>query len=303
MLRRLLTAFAFLLAAEIPAQQLWFAQNDNTSYGNLAVGWPAAVMAFRFTAPSNGVVGAAQVFTGNAAPAPHTLELRTHDPVTGLPGALLGSPGTWTTVHTRCWQGPTLPSPVALTGGQDYWLVWRVTGMFHQHSVANDATPGNVLTEVRISDGNTWHAQATLAAKFRLFAPYAAGTTFAFGTAKPGTHGDPQIGISGWPALGSPIDLWLDSAVRRQPALLLLGAPVPAGIPLPFGTLWTTSVESFLATTVTESSPFVGGATISLFAPNDPALAGAVAAFQWGIFDPLAADSIAHTAAVALVLQ
>lgn len=29
------------LAAALPAQQLWFARNDNGSYGSYAVGWPA----------------------------------------------------------------------------------------------------------------------------------------------------------------------------------------------------------------------------------------------------------------------
>ncbi|MGE3173812.1 MAG: hypothetical protein AB7O97_14395 [Planctomycetota bacterium] len=296
-------AFLLLaLAAAAPAQQLWLAQNDDTSYGNLAVGWPASVLAFRFTAPTTDVVAAAQVFTGNAAPAPHTLELRDHDAVTGLPGTLLGPAGGWTTVHARCWQGAVLPQPVVLVGGQDYWLVWRTSGMFHQHSVSADA-PGNTLGEVRISDGVTWHAQATLAGKFRLFTPYAAGSTQPFGVAKPGQYGAPAIGCSSWPALGSPLDLWLDDAARRQPALLLIGAPVPAGIPLPFGTSWTTADLAFFTLTNTHSSPFVGGATLSLPVPNDPGFAGVTLGFQWGVLDPLAADGIAHSAALQIALQ
>lgn len=304
-MRRLLAcALLALLAAPAAAQQLWHAQNDNTTYNNGAVGWPAAVLAFRFTAPTSGLVSAAQVFTGNAAPAPHTLELRAHDGSSGLPGTLLGSPGSWTTLHTRCWQGCALPTAVPLTAGQDYWLVWRVTGMFHQHSVSNDLTPGNVVSEVRVSDGNTWHAQAFLAAKFRLFQPYQAGIATPFGTAKPGTYGDPLIGLSTWPALGSPIDLWLDNAVRRQPALLVLGAPIDPGIPIPgIGITFTTADTSLFVITNTQSSPFTGGATITLSVPNDPGLAFAQVAFQWGVLDPLAADGIAHTAAIGVVLQ
>ncbi len=285
------------------AQQLWLGQNDDTTYGSLAVGWPAAVMAFRFTAPTSDTVVAAQVFTGNAAPSPHTLELRTHDPLTGLPGALLGNPGTWTTEHTRCWQGAVLAQSAAVTAGQDYWLVWRVTGMFHQHSVSADATPGNVLSEVRISDGATWHGQAMLAAKFRLFTSHATGTAFAFGTAKAGTYGNPQIGLTGWPSIGSTVDVLLENTARRQPALLFLGAPVPPGLPLPFGVSWTTADLSLFTTTVSESSPLVGGISLTLRVPLDPQLAGLAAALQWGILDPLAADGIAHTAAIGVVLQ
>lgn len=304
-MRRLFAVLLFaLFAPSVTSQQVWLAQNDNTTYANFAVGWPAAVLAFRFTAPSNGTVAAAQVFTGNAAPSPHTLELRAHDATTGLPGALLGSPGTWTTLHARCWQGCTLPTNVTLTGGQDYWLVWRVTGMFHQHSVSNDLTPGNVITEVRVSDGNTWHAQAFLAAKFRLFQPYQAGTATPFGVAKPGTYGDPQIGASPWPALGSPLDVWLDNAVRRQPAFLVIGIPIPSGIPIPgIGTTYTTADMSLFVVTNTQSSPISGGATITLPVPNDPGLAFVPVGFQWGIFDPLAQDGIAHTAGVEVVLQ
>ena len=84
------------------AQQLLLARNDNTSYGSYAVGWPASVIAFRFTAPPGAAVAAAQVFTGNTTPAPHTLELRDHDAATGLPGTLLGPAAGWTTIHARC---------------------------------------------------------------------------------------------------------------------------------------------------------------------------------------------------------
>ncbi|HLQ37773.1 MAG TPA: hypothetical protein VK348_08230 [Planctomycetota bacterium] len=287
--------------AAAPAQQLFFAMNDNTSYGNLAVGWPAAVIGFRFTAPGNDTVAAAQVFTGNQPPAAHTLELRAHDPVTGLPGTLLGQPGTWMTLHPRCWQGAVLPQPVALAAGQDYWLVWRVTGMFHQDSVSADGNPANVLVEVRVSDGSTWFAVSQLAAKFRLFRPYAAGATSAFGTARPGQYGDPQIGLSGWPAIGSTIDVWLDDAARRQTAVLLIGQP--AAVVLPFGTSWTTANVLLLLQTVTQSSPLNGGLSYSFVVPNLPAAVGFPLTFQWGVLDPLAASGIAHTSAVTATLQ
>src|SRR5688572_20016786 len=73
---RLALVLAFSLAAvtAAPAQQLAFARNDNPSYGGYAVGWPASVIAFRFTATMP-VVVAAQIFTGNQTPAPHQLEV------------------------------------------------------------------------------------------------------------------------------------------------------------------------------------------------------------------------------------
>lgn len=292
-----------LLASQAPlrAQQLWHSQNDNNTYGNLAVGWPAAVLGFRFTAPSAATVTAAQVFTGNATPDLHTLELRAHDPVTGLPGALLGPAGSWNLQHTRSFQGVLLPQPIALAGGQDYWLVWRVQGMFPQHSVAADS-PSNTLSEVRVNDGTSWFAVSNLAAKFRLFTQHAYGTSTTFGVGKPGQYGVPSIAASAWPAVGSPLDITIDNCARRQPSLLLLGLPIPSGIPIGIGTLYTTADTSLFLTTNLQST-FNGGAAMTFFVPNDPGLANVPVAFQWAVVDPVAADGLSHTAGLQVVLQ
>ncbi|MEI6129386.1 MAG: hypothetical protein WCR59_04915 [Planctomycetota bacterium] len=288
-------AFVSIIAAA-QAQQLYFAQNDNATYSGSAVGWPAAVLAFRFTAQTNGVVNAAQVFTGNQPPATHTLELRTHDTVTGKPGTLLGGQGSWLTLHSRCWQGPSLSLPVALTAGQDYWLVWRISGMFHQNSTASDTNPGNVLVDTWVSDGTTWQTHTQSAAKFRLFVTAPVGTVQAFGTGKPGQYGDPQIGISGLPARGGVVDVWLDNAARRQLAALLIGQPT--ALVFPFATIWTTADVLLLLQTTLQSNPSNGGADYSFFIPNVASVAGFPLTFQWAIFDPLAADGIAHSAAI-----
>jgi hypothetical protein len=289
--------------ATASAQQLALAQNDNLSYGNYAVGWPSSVIAFRFTAAQATTLDAAQVFTGNQAPAAHSLEIRTRDAATGLPDQLLGQPGTWQTIHARCWQGARFAQPVALAAGTDYFLVWRVQGMFPQHSVSADTNPGNVLSEARYSDGNSWHAQGTVAAKFRLFAPYATGTTSAFGTAKPGIYGDPTIGVSGWPSVGGPVDVWLDDAARAQTAVLLVGWPIPAGLPFPFATVWVTGELITFHQTRSHTSPFVGATSSTLFVPNTPVAVGLQVSFQWCVLDAAAADGIAHTSAVTTTLQ
>jgi len=299
----LIAAIAFVASpSSSRAQQLWHSQNDNNTYGNLAVGWPAAVLGFRFTAPSAATVTAAQVFTGNSTPDLHTLELRVHDPVTGLPGALLGPAGSWNLQHTRSFQGPLFPQPIALQGGQDYWLVWRVLGMFPQHSVAADS-PSNTLSEVRINDGTSWFAVANLAAKFRLFTQHAYGTSSTLGVGKPGQYGIPSIAASAWPAVGSPLDITIDNCARRQPSLLLLGLPIPSGIPIGIGTLYTTADTSLFLTTNLQSNPSSGGAAVTFFVPNDPGLANVPIAFQWAVVDPLAQDSLSHTPGLQVVLQ
>lgn len=297
-----IAAFALAILPALPAQQLVLAMNDNPSYGSYAVGWPASVLAFRFTANAQ-VLGAAEIFTGNQPPALHTLEIRTRNAATGLPDQLVGQPGTWSTTHTRCWQGAIFAQPANLTIGQDYFLVWRVTGMFHQHSVSADTEPSNVPVEVRVSDGSTWHAQATLAAKFRLFAPYTPGATSTYGTGKAGQYGVPTIGLQGWPAIGGVVDVWLDNAARNVPAILVLGTPIPSGVSVGFATLWVTPDLLLTITTKTHTNPVAGGVCYSLFVPNTPSAIGFPLSFQWGVFDVQAQDSFSHSGAATAVVN
>jgi hypothetical protein len=295
---RRLCLLVLAAASCLPAQQLLDSRNDNPSYGNYAVGWPSSVIAFRFTASATTALAAAQVFTGNQTPALHSLEIRTRNATTGLPDALVGQAGSWTSTHARCWQGATFAQPAPVTAGQDYFLVWRVQGMFPQHSVSADAEPANVLLEVRYSDGNTWHASGMVPGKFRLFVPFAAGTISAHGAGKAGQYGVPSIGVTGWPAVASPIDVWLDDAARNVLAVLVLGVPIPGGVSLGWVDVYVTPEILLPFVTKSHTSPFVGGATHTLFVPNDPIWQGFPLSFQWGVFDPMAADGFAHTAAV-----
>ena len=175
--------------------------------------------------------------------------------------------------------------------------------MFHQHSTADANDPTNVLSEIRVSDGSTWHAQTTGPAKFRLFAPYAAGSTTSFGTGKTGTYGVPTIGLSGWPAIGSPIDVWLDNAPYRQPALLLIGWPIPAGLSFPFADIYVTDEVVLFLQTWIHTSPLSGALSQSFFVPNAPALSGLQLSFQFGVFDPAATFGLSHTSAMTATLQ
>lgn len=296
------TAFIAALVAALPAQQLALARNDNVTYGNLAVGWPASAIAFRFTA-SEAQYSAAQVFTGNQPPAAHTLEIRTRHPVTGAPDQLVGQPGSWQTLHTRSWQGAVFAQPANVAVGQDYFLVWRVTGMFHQHSVSNATEPSNVPVEVQIGDGVSWNNVAQLPGKFRLFRAYAAGTTTTYGMGKAGQYGAPTIALSGWPALGSPIDVLLDGAARLTPAVLVIGTSIPTGVPLGWVTAWTTPDVLLTVTTRAQSNPTSGGWCQTFFVPNTPAAIGFPLSFQYGVFDPLAADGFSHTGGATAVVN
>jgi hypothetical protein len=118
--------------------------------------------------------------------------------------------------------------------------------------------PTSVLSEIRVSDGNSWHAQTTGPAKFRLYAPAATATSAVVGAGKPGTYGVPTVGFSGWPTVGNPLDIWLDNAARAQPALLLIGWPIPGGIQFPFATVYVTADNLLVMQTKTHTSPTAG---------------------------------------------
>ena len=203
----------------------------------------------------------------------------------------------------RCWQGAVFAQPAVLTPSTDYFLVWHVQGMFPQHSVSADTEPSNVLVETRISDGNTWHAVNQQPGKFRLFAPYAAGTTSAYGTGKAGQYGVPTIGLQGWPAIGSPIDVWLGDAKYNALAVLVLGTPIPSGVPVGFADLWVTPDLLLTMMTRLHTNPLRGGVSFTLFVPNSPAAVGFPLSFQWGVFDPAALDGFAHTGAVTALIN
>lgn len=295
-MRSLLAPFVLLVAAAIPAQQLVDSRNDNLSYGSYAVGWPSSVIAFRFTATQTTSLGAAQIFTGNSTPASHSLEIRTVDAVTGNPAVLLGQAGTWTTTHTRCWQGAVFAQPAAVVAGQDYFLVWRVQGMFPQHSVSADTEPTNVMVETRYSDGATWHTTTQTAGKFRLYADGGApGTNSTYGAGKPGQYGVPTIGLEGWPALGNPVDVWLDNSARNAIAILVVGFPIPGGAPIGIVDLYATPEILVAFVTKTHTSPLCGGFSATFSVPNDPTYHALPLSFQWVVVDALAVDSFSHT--------
>jgi len=300
---RYLVAVLPALAAAAPAQQLSLAINDGPSYASTTTG--GRDYAFRFTANAP-ILVAAQVFTGDTQPHPHTLTIYSRHPTTGLPDQPISLPAQWTVASARCWQGATFPAPVPLSIGVDYFLFWRAG--FSQHSLAPyDPSNPPQLVEMHQSIGSLWLFAANAPAKFRLFVPYSAGPTSAYGTGKAGEHGVPTIGLHGWPALGSPIDVWLGDAARQVPAVLVLGTPIPGGVPLGFANLFVTPDVLLVLPTETnfpELGPLLtGGASTTVAVPNMPSAVGFPLSFQWGVFDPLALDGFSHTSAMTALIN
>jgi hypothetical protein len=85
--------------------------------------------------------------------------------------------------------------------------------------------------------------------------------------------------------------------------LLLIGWPIPSGMPFPFANVFVTGDVIVFLQTRLHTNPTAGAVSYSFFVPNTPAALGLDLSFQWGVLDPAAADGLSHTSAVTAVLQ
>ncbi|NJL29777.1 MAG: DUF4082 domain-containing protein [Thermoanaerobaculia bacterium] len=77
-----------------------------------------------------------EVFTGEVA-AVNALAIWSHDALLDQPAATLAATANFTTITANGWQGAELTSPVSVTGGQVYWIVWDPSGN-EQASITDD---------------------------------------------------------------------------------------------------------------------------------------------------------------------
>lgn len=298
---RALAATLLLTALGTPlaAQHLALAVNDDGLLEeSVALGWPVAQAAFKGVAPRALQVVAGEVLTGESSGAMH-LEIWTHDPVGNRPGVALGASANWNLTRVNCWQGERFGQPVALAAGQEFWLVWWTT-MFCQASFST--APANGEYCFSADGGFSWQQSApgvnyARSCKFRLYEAGSVGTIATYGTGKPGSGGlVPTIGVCGYPALGNPLDLTLDLAARRAPAVLLVGTQTN----LPLGSTGTLLVQPLVQFPLTTGSifspaPLAGAATLAVRIPLDPTLRGAPVALQWWVLDAAAVDGLSHS--------
>ncbi|MCB9892139.1 MAG: hypothetical protein H6833_10865 [Planctomycetes bacterium] len=292
-----LACVAALIAHDALGQQQCYSVNDDGTFNNgSALGWPVAKAAFKGTAPTNLLIVGAEVFTGES-PGTMGVTLWSHDTGNDRPATQLGTPGTWSSRNANCWQGALFPQPIPLAAGQTFWLAWDTT-MFCQASFGAGAA--NVDYCYSADGGNSWQQSAPgvpyqQACKYRLLCAGPTGTVTRYGQGKPGYNQlTPSVDVCSWPARGNRIDLLLENAAPRVPAVLLLGAQ--AMLPIGVGTLLATpDVQLPLTTSYIVSGGLVGYANVQLPIPLDPTLAGASAAFQWWILDTAANDSLAHS--------
>ncbi len=296
-----------LVAPSLPGQSLCHAVNDDDRYDtSIALGFPVAQAAFKGVAAANMSVVAAEVFTGESS-GTMRLTLWSHDAVNNRPLAPLGTAGSWTMTRVDCWQGAVLGQPVQLAQGQHFWLVWDTT-MFCQASFSTVAA--NVDYCYSANGGGSWQQQAPgmpyrQPAKYRLYCGGTSGTVTAYGSGKAGTGAlVPVAAVTGWPAPGNPIDVTVDLAARRVPAMALIGPRqmlnVGVGTVLVFPPL---VVLPIITLSIVTPAPIAGFAGVTLRIPPDASLRGVKVGFQWWVVDAGAADGLAHSNGAEVTIQ
>ncbi len=121
--RMIFTVLALDLLVSIGAAQACYAENGGNAFDPAtSMGGPNLLLGIRFTAPSGITASGVEVFTGIGS-GTNTIGIWSHNAGSNQPGTNLGT-GSWSMTGAPNWQGATLPTPIALTAGATYWIVW-----------------------------------------------------------------------------------------------------------------------------------------------------------------------------------
>jgi len=114
---------------------------DGNNYANTHHFDPALMggpmVGISWTAALSNTITGIEVFTGEHVGTNALALWSDNGGFPGQPLAPLSFTGSFTTTLAKGWQGATLGSPVAVTAGQKYWVVWDPAGG-EQASVSND---------------------------------------------------------------------------------------------------------------------------------------------------------------------
>jgi hypothetical protein len=121
-------------------------------------------IAWVYTPTEAMVIHRVEVFTGQVAAASR-IGLWSHDVSGDQPDVALAG-GDFTTVVPNGWQGATLETPVAMTAGTSYWIVWE---MPDNSQTSRTATGDMVTYKASDAAGAAWTGPWSEEDKFRLY--------------------------------------------------------------------------------------------------------------------------------------
>ena len=294
-MRSLLLLF---LASSLAAQQQCAARNDDgTLVTNTTMGGPNLSLGMRLVAESNYTITAIQVQTGLLDGA-GTMAIFSHDAANDRPNLNVSGDGAYTQSSVISWQGAVLPTPIPVTLGQVFWVVWSMPNGSRTPWSTN--TVGDVPYRGSFDGGQTWNGQNNGASpwppklyKVRLFCPYTTNPIQPVGQGKIGEVGVPRIEVTGWPALSNELDINLRQSAPASPAVLAIGTQAQFQVP-GIADVYVNPIVTLLVTTSGTAGRGIGTAGLPLIIPRLGAR-GFPLAMQWFVIDALALNGVAHT--------
>lgn len=287
-----------LTASPLAAQQQCQRINDDgTLVTNISMGGPNLSLGMRLVAPGTFTLSAAQVHTGLVA-GPASFAVWSHDAANNRPLANLSGNGNYQQSSAILWQGAALPTPITITTGQVYWLVWSMPNS--SRSPQATSTTINVPYRGSFDGGLTWNGASGgtqpwpgAPYKIRLFCPHTTNPVTNIGAAKAGVGGLPTQRVLGWAAVGNELGFLLENAAPGATALFVLGVQPPLPIPLGIADLYAS--PDILIPFGTSGTPGRGVGSASLELRIPPGSAGFPLASQWLVLDGAAVGGVSHT--------
>ncbi len=287
-----------LVASAVAQRECVTTHDDGTLVTNVTMGGPNLLLGMRLVASANNIISAAQVHTGLVA-GPGSFAIWSHDAANDRPLANLSGTGTYTQTSVISWQGADLPTPVALTANQVFWLVWGMPN--GSRTPYSTTATGTVPYRGSFDGGSTWNGANSGANpwpakpyKSRLFCPHNTNPIVPVGVGKAGVVGVPNQIVTGWAAQGNELGLVLTNAAPAAPAVLGIGTQTYFQLP-PIGEFHVNPLITIVVTTTGTVGRGAGSAGTALRLPAMGAL-GFPLATQWFILDAAAAGGWSHTA-------
>ncbi len=141
-----------------------YSANNGPIYNDASsMGGPGLLFAIRHDAAVQGVVGYAEIFTGEEAGL-NEIAIWSHDTTADQPLAPIAS-GTWMQTAANEWQGADLGARVPMIPGETYWVVWSPVQTAQS---TFDLSGASVAYRGSFDGGGTWNGPFTANLKYRL---------------------------------------------------------------------------------------------------------------------------------------
>jgi hypothetical protein len=302
----LAAAVAACLASPAPPQKLLVGINDQGTPVTNTTSSPN-ILAFRHVVKQPMIIVACEFLCGTVK-GTGSVHIFDHDAAANRPGKLLGSATFPMPSALRVWAGGVLDKAVMVTQpNTTLWLGWIMSKGGMTPTTGRSTTAPTYYWTPSLTAPIKWNgpygppAQTTgFDWMYRLYGPGGSGSYTTYGQGKSGTHGVPVLEAWGWPNEGNPITLAAAALKNQTTGILIWGKRV--GIQSPLGNVLAFPPLAAQAFTTAGGKTNPEEWSLPLQVPPGPGLAGLPFAWQIWILDPGAAQGIAHTAGLEVLI-